>query len=61
VTWGIDQVELVIIAVPRRISHPHRVQLDGDAALPFEVHGVEQLLPHLTLLHRAGGLDQPVG
>jgi len=41
--------------------HPHRVQLDRDAALALQVHGVEHLLAHLTFLERAGGLDQSVG
>ena len=45
----------------RGVAHPDRVQLDGDPALALEVHGVEQLLPHLALLDGAGGLDQPVG
>ena len=45
----------------RAVCHPHGVQLDGDAALALEVHRVEQLVAHLALLHRAGGLDEPVG
>ena len=61
VTRGVDQVELVVGPVPRRVGHPDRVELDGDPALALEVHGVEELLPHLALLHRAGRLDEAVG
>ena len=57
----VDQVELVLDAVPRGVEHPHRVELDGDPALALEVHGVEHLLAHLPLLERAGGLDEAVG
>ena len=32
-----------------------------DAALPLNVHGVENLLLHLAVLEAAAQLDQPVG
>jgi hypothetical protein len=37
------------------------VGFDGDAALAFKVHGVEDLLAHLALRQRAGGFEQAVG
>ena len=58
---GVDEVELVVHAVRAGVAHPDGVQLDGDPALALEVHRVEQLLAHLALLDRAGGLDEPVG
>src|SRR5690606_25641229 len=36
------------------------IELDGDPALPLEIHRIEQLLPHPPLLDRAGRLDQPI-
>ena len=35
--------------------------LDGDAALPFQIHGIEHLLHHFALGQRAGGFEQTVG
>jgi hypothetical protein len=61
VTGGIDQVELVLDAVPGRVEHPDGVQLDRDATLALEVQGVQDLLAHLALLDGAGLLDEPVG
>jgi hypothetical protein len=58
---SVDQVELVDIAVWGGVAHPDRVELDGDPPLPLQVHSIQQLLPHLALLDRTGGLDQPVG
>src|SRR5262249_25483407 len=60
VSRRVDQVELVRHAVTPRIAHPYGVQLDRDAALALEIHGVEELLPHLPLLDRPGGLDETV-
>jgi hypothetical protein len=34
---------------------------DGDAALAFQVHGVENLLVHFALRQRAGHFEQTVG
>ncbi len=36
-------------------------RLDGDAALAFEVHGVEDLFVHFALRERAGHFEQTVG
>src|ERR1035438_225401 len=45
----------------RSIIQAHGMGFDGDAALALQVHGVEDLLHHLALRERAGGLQQPVG
>ena len=57
----VDQVEDVVLAVPRPVVEPHGVLLDGDAALALQVHRVEELLGHLALGERARALHQPVG
>jgi len=57
----VDQVEGVLHPVLRGVAHPHRVELDGDATLPLQVHRVGELLAHEPLLHRAGDLDETVG
>jgi len=40
--------------------HEDGVALDGGAALAFQVHGVEQLVAELAILHHAGPLDEAV-
>ena len=61
VTRGVDQVQYVGIAVVGLVGQPDGVRLDRDAALPLEVHAVEDLGLHLALLQRAGHLEEPVG
>ena len=60
VARGIDQVELIGLAVLRLIVQTHGPGLDGDAALPLQVHVVQQLALHLPLGHRVAQLDEPV-
>ena len=58
----VDQVENVVLAVMGVVVQPHRLGLDGDAALALDIHGIEHLLAarHLALREAAGDLDQPV-
>ena len=37
------------------------VGLDGDAALAFQIHGIEHLLHHFALAERARGFEETVG
>jgi hypothetical protein len=60
-TGGIDEVQLVALTVRSVIVQRHALCLDGDPPLPFQVHGVEHLLGHLTLGQATADLDQPVG
>ena len=61
VARGVDQVELVALAVARLIVQRHALRLDGDAALALQVHRVEHLGLHLARLEAAAQLDQAVG
>ena len=47
-TGGVNEVELVFLPVFRRVLHAYRVGFDGDAALAFQVHGIEHLGLHLA-------------
>ena len=60
VARGVDQVELVFFAVGGGVGQADGVALDGDAPLPFQVHGVEELVAELAVLHHAGPLDEAV-
>ena len=57
----INQIELIGLAVLRRVHHAHRVSLDGDAALPLQVHGIEHLGLHLARGERASEFQKAVG
>ena len=57
---GVDEVELVFDAVVGGVREADGVALDGDAPLPFDVHGVQDLVPELAFSHHAGPLDEAV-
>ena len=61
VAGRVDQVELVILAVLGAVMQANAFGLDGDAALLFEVHRIEDLRGHLAQAERAGQLEQAVG
>ncbi len=61
VAGGVDEVELVGLAVAGLVGDAHRLALDGDAALALEVHLVEELFLHVARGHRAGDLEDAVG
>ena len=61
VTRRVDQVELVVFPVLRFVAETDRARLDGDAALAFEVHIVEDLFLHLVQIKRPGLLEDAVG
>ena len=61
VSRGVDQIQLVGVAVSCRVHHADRVGFDRDAAFAFEIHPVQQLLLKITLGYRAGQFEQAVG
>ena len=44
-----DEIDLVVEAVLGAIGQRDTLRLDGDAALPLEIHGIEHLIFHLTV------------
>ena len=61
VPGGVDQVELVVLAVLRRVGDAHGLALDGDAALALQVHLVEELLLHVARGDGARAFEDAVG
>ena len=57
----VDQIENVLLAVFCLIHGPNRLSLDRDAALPLQIHVVEDLGLHLPAGQKPGHLDDPVG
>jgi len=58
---GVDQVELVGLAVTGGIGQGDGLALDGDAALALQVEPVQELVLELALAHHPAVLDQAVG
>ena len=56
----VDEIELELLSVARRVGHSHGVELDGNPALSLQVERIEHLCLHLALLQHAGRLDQTV-
>src|SRR5690606_14385302 len=61
VAGGVDEVEVVGLAVARGVRQRHRLRLDGDAALALDRVVVEHLLFHLARGQAAAELDDAVG
>ena len=61
VAGGVDEVELVLLPVFGGVVHAHGRELDGDAALALEIHGVQKLVLHVARGDLPRQLHQPVG
>ena len=57
----VDQVQVVSLAVCRRVGHAHGLRLDRDPALPLEVHRVEHLRHVGARVDGARELEDSVG
>ena len=58
---SVDKVEGIVLPVVGGVIQTHGAGLDGNAALLFKIHIVKDLILHYALLHRAAGLNKPVG
>jgi len=56
----IDQVEIVVLATPVSIREGHGLALDRDAPFPFQVHGVQDLVPEFPFADQAGILNKTI-
>ena len=61
VAGGVDQVEDIVFPREALVGQADGLGLDGDAPLPLEVHGVQDLLLELPGGQGPGQLDEPVG
>ena len=60
-TRGVDEVELVGLAIIGGIVDANGLAFDGDAAFALDVHAVKQLGLHIAMRHGAGHLQNAVG
>ena len=59
-TRRINEVDHIVQAVAVAVSQPHRLRLDGDPALAFDVHLIKELLTLFALRQSAGDPEQTV-
>ena len=59
-TGRINKIEGIFFAFVQ-IIHLDGVALDGNTALPFQIHVIKKLGLHLTVSNRFGKLQQAVG
>ena len=57
---GVDEVQVVGFAVVGGVVQLHGGGLDGNAPLPLQIHGVQELLGPGPLVHGVALLHQPV-
>jgi len=57
----VDEIQLVLAAIAGTVTERHALRLDGDAALAFDIHRVEDLRAHLALAEATAMLDEAVG
>ena len=60
VARGVDEVQLVVVAVGRGVAEAHRGQFYGDATFALEVQLVQQLRLHFAWVDSPGDLQDPV-
>ena len=56
----VDEVQLVDLAVTRRVPQPHRLALDRDAPLALEIHLVQELRFLFACSNRTGHLKNTI-
>ena len=59
-TGGINEVQLVYLAVFGLVIQRHAVRFNGDATLALKIHGVQYLSLHFALAQTATHLDKTV-
>ena len=60
-TWGINEVQRVGFAVIGLERQADSLRFDGNATLPFYIHGIEHLILKFAISHNLAELNHPVG
>ena len=58
---GVDQVEVIDLAILGLVTERCGLRLDGDAALFLDVHRVQHLRFHLTVAQATTTLNDAIG
>ena len=59
-SWRIDEIKLVGLAIVRRVVERHTLRFDRDTALALEIHRIQDLLGHLPLGQAAAQMNEAV-
>lgn len=60
-TGGVDEVEKITVPVFGRIGQAHGLAFNGNAPLPFNIHGIQNLISEIPIRHQIRVLNQAVG
>ena len=60
VSWGIDQIEHILLTVVRLVDGADRLRFDRDTPLPLQIHVVENLGLHLAACQKPRHLNNAV-
>jgi hypothetical protein len=60
VTGGVDEIDLVLAPAQSLVLHAYGGGLDRDAALPLQLHPVEELIAHVSIGDRPRELEKTV-
>ena len=61
VAGGVDQIQLIGLAVGGAVLHRDGITFDRDSALTFDIHRVEHLGVKFAIGYRAASLNQSIG
>ncbi len=57
---SVDKIQVVDRSIDCLVAQRGRLGLDGDTALPLQIHGIEDLLFHLTIRQSAAQMDDAI-
>lgn len=60
-TRCVDEIKEIFISLGIQVGHGHGMTLYRNPPFTFQIHGIEQLFLHLSLHHRLGAFEQPIG
>gem|GEM_PF-5763882 len=58
--WGVDKVQLIGFTIRRFVVERDALRFNSNAALAFQVHGVQYLGCHFTIRQATANLDNTV-
>ena len=50
--WRINKIKLILFPIMRLVDDAHGIGFDGDTTLTLDIHIIEKLRRHITLVNR---------
>ena len=60
-TWRIDNIQLVRLAVIGFVHERYALRLDSNTPFAFDIHGIENLFRHFAVCQAPAHLDKTIG